>query len=156
MVLEKTLESPLDCKEIQPVNPKGNQPWIFIRRTVAEAKPAIFWPLDSKSWLTGKGPDYGKDWGQEKGATEDELVGWHHWLAGHEFEQTLGDGEANSGRGAWHAEVHEITKSRTWLGSWTIIAGASPPSSDWLFMAAPRETDTSCYSNFCDSEVRTL
>ena len=92
VVLEKTLESPLACKEIKPVNPKGNKPWLFIRRTVAEAKAPIFWPPDSKSQLIGKDPDAGKDWRQEKkGVTDDGIVGWHHWFNGHEFEQTLGD-----------------------------------------------------------------
>ena len=93
-VLKKTLESPLDCKKIQPVNPKGNQSWIFIGRTDAEA--LIFWPPDVKNWLIGKGSDAGKDWRQEeKGTTEDEIVGWHHQLNGHEFEQTLGVGDAS-------------------------------------------------------------
>ena len=83
----KTLESPLDCKKIKPVNPKGNQSWIFIRRTDAEAEAPILWPPDMKSWLTGKDPDAGKTWRwEEKGTTEDEMVGWHHWLNGHEFE----------------------------------------------------------------------
>ena len=92
VVLEKTLESPLGCKEIKLVNPKGNPSWIFTGRTGAEA-PAL-WPPDVKNQLIGKDPVAGKDWGQEKkGATEDEIVGWHHWLSGHEFEQTLGDGE---------------------------------------------------------------
>ena len=92
VVLEKTLESPLDCKEIKPVNPKGNQPWIFIGRTEAEAP--LLWSPDSKNQLSGKDPDAGKDWRQkEKGAAEDEMVGWHHRLSGHEFEQTLGDSE---------------------------------------------------------------
>ena len=87
MVLEKTLESLLDCKEIQPVNPKGNQSWIFIGRTDVEAEAPILWPPDAKSWLIGKAPDAGKDWGQEeKGMTEDEVVVWHHQLNGHEFE----------------------------------------------------------------------
>ena len=83
VVLEKTFESPLDCKEIKPVNPKGNQPWIFIGRTDAEAETPILWPLDGKNWLTGKDPDAGKDsrW-EEKGPTEDEMVGWHHRLNG--------------------------------------------------------------------------
>ena len=86
VVLEKTLESPLYCKEIQPINPKWNQPWIFIGNTDAEA-PKL-WPLDTKSRLIGKDPDAGKDWRQEeKGTTEDEMVGWHHWPNGHEFEQ---------------------------------------------------------------------
>ena len=87
VVLEKTLESPLDCKEIQPVHPKENQSWIFIGRTDAEAETPILWPPDAKNWLTGKDPGAGKDWRQEeKGMTEDEMVGWHHWLNGHEFE----------------------------------------------------------------------
>ena len=90
MVLEKTLESPLDCKEIQPVHPKGNLSWIFIGRTDAEAETPILWPPDVKNWLLGKDPDAGKDWRHEKGMTEDEMVGWHHWLNGHEFEQALG------------------------------------------------------------------
>ena len=94
MVLEKTLESPLDSKEIKPVSPKGNQHTIFTGRTDAEAKAPILWPPDVKSWLTGKDPDAGKDWRQkEKGTTEDEMVGWHHWLNGHEFEQAPGDGK---------------------------------------------------------------
>ena len=93
-VLEKTLESPLDCKEIQPVHPKGNQPWIFIGRTDGEAETPILCLPDAKTWLIGKDPDAGKDWGQEeKGMTEDEMVGWHHWLNGHEFEQALGVGD---------------------------------------------------------------
>ena len=87
VVLEKILEIPLDCKEIQLVNPKGNQPWMFIGRTNAEAETPILWPPDGKNWLIGKDPDAGKDWGQEeKGTTEDEMVGWHHRLDGHEFE----------------------------------------------------------------------
>ena len=94
VVLEKTLQNPLDCKEIKPVNPKGNQPWIFIGMTDTETEAPMLWPLDVKSWLIGKGPDAVKDWRQEeKGTTEDETVGWHHQLSGHEFEQALGDGE---------------------------------------------------------------
>ena len=94
VALEKALESLLDCKEIKPVNPKGNQFWIFIGRTDAEAEAPMLWPPDVKYWLTGKNLDTGKDWRQgEKGTTEDEMVGWHHWLNGHEFEQTLGDSE---------------------------------------------------------------
>ena len=94
VVLEKTLESPLDCKEIKPVHPKGNQSWIFIGRTDVEAEAPILWPPDAKSWLIRKDPDAGKDWRQEeKGTIEDEMVGWHHWLNGHEFEQAPGDGE---------------------------------------------------------------
>ena len=105
VVLEKTLESPLDNKEIKPVNPKGNQSWIFIESTDAEAP--ILWPPAMKSWLFGKDPDAGKDWSQEeKQMTEDEMVGWHRWLNGHEFEQTLGDSE---GQGSLCAAVYGVT-----------------------------------------------
>ena len=94
VVLEETLESPLDCKEIKPVNTKGNQSWIVIGRTDAEAEAPIFWPPDAKSQIFGKDPDVGRDRRQEdKGMTEDEMAGWHHWINGHEFEQTLGNGE---------------------------------------------------------------
>ena len=89
-MLEKTCKSPLDSKEIKPVDPKGNQPWIFIGRTDAEAEALIIWPPDGKNQLLGKDPDAGKDWDQEeKGETEDEMTGWYHWLNGLEFEQTL-------------------------------------------------------------------
>ena len=93
VVLEKTLESSLDCKEIKPVNPKGNQSWIFVGRTDVEAGAPILWLPYAKSWLIGKVSDSGKDWRQEKGMTEDEIVGWDHWLDGHEFEQGPGVGE---------------------------------------------------------------
>ena len=97
-VLEKTLESPLDCKEIQPVHPKGNQSWIFIERTDVEAETPILWPADAKSWLTVKDPDAGKDWRQEqKGTTKDEMVGWHHGLDGHGFRWTPGVGDGQGG-----------------------------------------------------------
>ena len=98
VVLEETLESPLVCKEIQPVNPKRSQSWIFIRRIDVEAETPILWPPDAKSWLIWKDPDAGKDWRQEqKGTTENEIVGWHHQLNGHEFEQApgVGDGQAS-------------------------------------------------------------
>ena len=85
MVLEKTLESPLDCKEIQPVHPKGDQSWMFIGKTDVEAETPILWPPDMKSWFIWKNPSAGKDWRQEKGTTEDEMVGWYHWLNEHEF-----------------------------------------------------------------------
>ena len=85
-MLEKTLESPLDCKEIQPVHPKGDQSWVFVRRTDAEAETPVLWPPHAKSWLAGEDSDAGRDWGQEeKGTTEDEMAGWHHRLNGHEF-----------------------------------------------------------------------
>ena len=115
VVLEKTLESPLDSKEIKPVNPKGNQPWIFIGRTDAKADSPIRWPPDAKNWLTVKDPDAEKDWEQEeKGATQDEMVGWHHWLNGHEFEQTPEDSKGQGSHG-----VHGVAKSQTQLSNWT-------------------------------------
>ena len=94
----KTLESPLDCQEIQQVHPKGDQSWVFIGRTDAKAETPILWPFDVKSWLIWKDPDARKYWEQEeKGTTEDKMVGWHHWLNGHEFEQAPGDGEEKGG-----------------------------------------------------------
>ena len=99
VVLEKTLESALDCKEVQAVHPEGDQSWVFIGRTDAEAETPILWPPDAKNWLIGKDPDAGKDWRQEKKwAAEDEMVGWHHGLNGHEFGQTPGDSEQ---QGSW-------------------------------------------------------
>ena len=121
VVLEKTLESPLDCKEIQPVHPKGDKPWVFIGRTDVEAEAPILWPPHAKSWLVGKDPDAGRDWGQEeKGTTEDEMAGWHHRLDGHE--------SVNSGSSWWTgslwwtrrcAAIHGVTKSRIRLSNWT-------------------------------------
>ena len=97
VVLEKTLESPWDNKEMKPVNANGNQPWIFTGRTDAETEAPIVWPPDVKSRLTGKDSDAWKDCGQKKGMTEGEMVGWHHWLNGHEFGQTPGDSEGQGG-----------------------------------------------------------
>ena len=116
MVLEKTLLSPLDCKEIQPVHPKGDQSWVFIGRTDAEAETPILWPPHAKSLLIGKDPDAGRDWGQEEETTEDEMAGWQHWLDGHEFEWTR---ELVMDREAWRATIHRVAKSWTWLSDWT-------------------------------------
>ena len=114
VVLKKILENLLDCKEIKPVNPKGNQLWILIGRIDAEAKGPILWPPNVKSWLIGKDLDPGKDWRQkEKGVAEDEVSGWHHQINGLECEQTLGDRET------WHAVVHGVTKNWTRLSEWT-------------------------------------
>ena len=113
MVLEKTHERPLDCREIKPVHPKGNQPWISIGRMDAEEVP-ILWPPDVKSWLTGKDPGAGKDWGQEeKGETENEMDGWHHQLNRHEFVIV-------KDREAWLAAIHSIAKSWTCLSNWRL------------------------------------
>ena len=104
VVLEKILESTLDSKGIQPMTPKGNQSWIFIGRTDAEAETPILWPPDEKNWLIGKDPDAGKDWRrEEKGTTEDEMVGWHHWLDGHEFEQPPGVGDGQGNLACWQS-----------------------------------------------------
>ena len=117
VVLEKTLESPLDCKEIQPVHSEGDQSWVFFGRTDAEAETPILWTPHAKSWLIGKDPDAGRDWGQEeKEATEDEMAGWHHRLNGCEFEWTP---ELAMDREAWRAAIHGVTKSRTLLSDWT-------------------------------------
>ena len=116
VVLEETLESPLDCKEIKPVNPKGNQPWIFIVRTDAEA--LLLLPPDAKSWFMGKDPDAGKDWRQaEKGTTVDEMVGWHRWLYGHEFEQAPGVGDGQGGLmccSPWGCKESDTTDQLIW------------------------------------------
>ena len=113
VVLGKTLESPLDSKEIKPVHPKGNQPWIFIGRTDDEAEVLILWPSDVKNQLAGKDSDAGKDWRQEeKGVTEDEMVGWHHWLHGPDFEQTQGDSEGQGSLaccGPWGHKELDVT-----------------------------------------------
>ena len=118
VVLEKTLESPLNCKEIPPVHPKGNQSWVFIGRTDAEAETAIIWPPDGKNWLFGKDPDAGKEWRRkEKGTTEDEMVGWHLWCDEHEFEQALGVGEGQGSLACcspWGRKESGMTEPLNW------------------------------------------
>ena len=121
VVLEKTLESPLDYQEIQPVNPKGNQSWIFIGRTDAEGETPILWPPDVKNWLIGKDFDAGKDWRQEeKGTTEDEMVGWHHWQNGHEFELALGVGGGQGGLACCSPWSRKESYTNEQL-NWTIV-----------------------------------
>ena len=118
-----SLESPLDCMEITPVNPKGNQPWIFIGRTDAEAEAPIVWPLDEKTWLIRKYPDVGKDWRQEEyWMAEDKVAGCHHWLNGHEFKQLLGDDEGQGSLACccpWRAKdldmIEQLNKSLNWM-----------------------------------------
>ena len=124
VVLEKTLESLLDCKEIQPVHSKGDQPWVFFGRNDAKAETPALWLIHVKSWLIGKDSDAGRDWGQEeKGTTEDEMAGWHHWLDGYEFEWTPGDGDGQGGLvccDSWGCKESDMTErlNRTEL-NWT-------------------------------------
>jgi len=118
VVLGKTLESPLDCKEVQPVYSEGDQSWVFIGRTDTEAETPILWPPHVKIWLTGKDPDAGRDWGQEeKGMTEDEMAGWHHQLDGHEFEWILGVGDGQWGLvccDSWGRKESDMTEQLNW------------------------------------------
>ena len=131
VVLEKTLESPLDCKEVKPVNPKGNQPSIFIGRT-AEAEAPILWPPDVKNQLIRKDPDAGKDWRQEeKGKTEDEMVGWHDWLSGHEFKNTPGDGDGQGSLACCSPWGHKELDTTEWLNNknkWGPLMGTLYPA----------------------------
>ena len=123
VVLEKTLESPLDCKKTQLVHPKEDQSWVSIGGTDVEAEIPILWPSDAKSWLIRKDPDTGKDWGQEeKGTTEDEMVGWHHWLNGHGFGWTPGVGDGQGGLaccGSWGCKESDMTERLNWTEQWT-------------------------------------
>ena len=122
VVLEKTLESPLDSKEIKPIHPKGNQSWIFIGRTDAEAENPILWPPDSKNWLIGKDPGAGKDCKlEEKGTTENEMVGWHHCLDVYDSEQVPGVGDE---QGPWRAALQGVAKSETQGLDWTELTKA--------------------------------
>ena len=117
VVLEKTLASPLDCKEIQPVHSKGDQPWDFFGKNDTKAETPILWPPHAKSWLIGKDPDAGRDWGQEKGKTEDKMAGWHHWLDGHESEWTSGVGDGQGGLAcydSWGHKESDTTERLNW------------------------------------------
>ena len=154
VVLEKTLESPLDCKEINPkglipVNPKRNQPWTFIGRI--DAKAPILWPPDAKSQFIGKDPDDGKDWKQEeKGTTEDKMVGGYHQLNGHEFEQTLGNGEGQGSLACCRPPWHGVATSQTQLSNWTtrtpswVLAHTGPSS-----RPSPRSYTPAWQWDFC-------
>ena len=122
VVLEKTLENPMDCKEIQPVHPKEDQSWVFIGKTDAKAEAPILWPPDVKSWLIGKDADIGRDWGQEeKGTTEDEMAGWHHQLDAHEFEWTPGVGDGQGDLVCCHLWDHkesDMTERLNWIDTY--------------------------------------
>ena len=153
VVLEETLESPLVCEEIQPVHPKGDQSWVFIGRTDAEAETPILWPPDVKSWLIWKDPDAGKDWGQEKGTTEDEMAGWHYWLDRHGFRWTLGVGDGQGSlaccgscsrraRYDWATELNWTEPGDTgWIPDWedpTCHGAAKPVCHNWACALEPR------------------
>ena len=133
VLLEKTLESSVDCKELQPIHPKRNQSWIFIGRTDAEAETLILWPPDRKNWLTGKDPDAGQDWRQEeKEMTEDEMVGWHYWLDGHEFEEALGVGDRQGSLACcspWNHKESDMTSN------WTELSSKNLSNFHWLYTA---------------------
>ena len=134
LVLEKTLESPLDCKEIQPVHSKGDQSWVFIGGTDVEDESPILWPPDVKSWLIWQDPDAGKDWGQEeKGTTEEEMVGWHHQPDGHEFAWTPGVGDGQGGLAccsSWDCKALDTTEQL----NWTYITEIKLISTNFEFM----------------------
>ena len=140
VVLEKTLESPLNCKEIKPVNPKGDQPWIFIGKTDAEAEGPILWPPDAKKWLIGKDPDVGKEWRQEeKGMTEVRVVGWHHRLDGHEFEQAPGVGDGQGGLLCCNPWGRKESDTTEWLNWIELNIKAEGPGRDKAQVKLPQE-----------------
>jgi len=144
VVLEKPLESPLDSKDIKSVNPKGNQSWIFIGRTDTEAETPILWLPDMKNWFIGKDPDAGKDWRrEEKRATEDEMIGWHYWLDGHEFEQALGVGDVQGSLACcslWGHKDSDMTEQLNWSELIYLITGSLYLSTNFiqfLLLSAP-------------------
>ena len=121
VVLEQTLESPLECKEIQPVHSEGDQPWDFFGRNDAKAETLVLWPPHAKNWLIGKDSDAGRDWGQEKkGTTEDEMTGWHHWLDGRESQWTPGVGDGQGGLACWDSWARKESDTTEWL-NWTEV-----------------------------------
>ena len=137
VVLVKTLKSPLDCKEIQPVHSKGNQPWVFYGRNDAKAETLVLWPPQAKSWLIGKDSDAGRDWGQEeKGMTEDEMAGWHHQLDGHESQWTLGVGDGQGGLAccdSWGRKESDTTERLNWTDAFISL---NPQQQAVLFLSS--------------------
>ena len=146
MVLEKTPERPLECKEFKKVHPKVNQSWIFIGRMDAEAEIPVLWPSDVKNWLICKDPDAGQDWRQEeKGTTEDEMVGWHHWLNEHEFEQALGAGDGQGSLACCSLWGHKESDKTEWLNNNITVIDTTLTYS--LFNNKPRGLNhTLCHS----------
>jgi len=143
VVLEKTLESPLDCKKIQPVHSEGDQPWDFFGRNDAKAETPVLWPPHEKSWLIGKDSDAGRDWGQEeKGTTEDEMAGWHHWLDGRESEWTLGVGDGQGGLAC--------------CNSWGCKESDTTERLNWTELTWPGSKSTQPYMFKCSCSVRAL
>ena len=136
VMLEKTLESPLDYKEIQPVHSEGDQPWVFFGRNAAEAETPVLWPPHAKSWLIGKDSDAGRDWGQEeKGTTEDEMAGWHYWLYGREFEWTPGVGDGQGDLAccdSWGCKESDTTERLNWTELNWSKKGLGQPSIFWI------------------------
>ena len=158
VVLEKTLESPLDCKEIQPVHPKGDPSWIFIGRNDAKAETPVLWPPHVKNWLIGKDLDAGRDWGQEeKGTTEDEMAGCHHWLDGREFEWTLGVGEWQgdlaccSSWGHKESDTTERLNWTEWLKKFVSCTNSLLPTTNLFYLS-----QTFLYFVFAHSETSHL
>ena len=141
VVLEKTLESPLDCKEIQPVHSEGDQPWDFFGRNDAKAETPVLWPPHAKSWLIGKDSDAGRDWGQEeKGMIEDEMAGWHHWLDGHESEWTPGVGDGQGGLAccdSWGHKELDTTERLNWTEVLPRSQSGSVNSGNWWWTGRP-------------------
>ena len=171
--VDKTLEIPLDFKEIKPVNPKGNQSWICIGRTNAETETPILWPPDVNNWLIRKYPDAGKDWGQEeKGTTEDEMVGWHHQLNAHEFEQApeVGDGQGGLVCGSpWGHKESDMTEQLNWLlflqfaihpflPMETLAIFQFPGQVKTIFMKPPwiQEYTSKRYDYYCCNEIENM
>ena len=145
VVLEKTLESPLDCKEIQPLHSKGDQSWVFIGRNDAKAETPVLWPPHEKSWLIGKDPDTGRDWGQEeKGTTEDEMAGWHHRIDGCEFEWTPGVGDEQGGLACWDSWGCKESDTTEQL-NWTELNGCR-------FLDVIQNHEVLLFQNFLDSK----
>ena len=146
VVLEKTLESPLDCKDIQPVHSEGDQPWDFFGRNDAKAEIPVLWPPYAKSWLIGKDSDSGRDWGlEEKGKTEDEMAGWHHRLNGHEFEWTLGDGDGQGGLVCWDSWGHKKSDTTERLNWPDVILFLQHQT----LLSPPNTCATGCCFHFC-------